>query len=100
MDVQVIKGWYAALPGEMQQVMKSRADKPYTIDRNALPQDSRAPAEASARVQSRVVAIALRNTYSRPSRLEYRSSFYGRKHKCHACLALQMSTGRTPRFAL
>ena len=46
--MQVIKGWYAARPSEMQQVMQELAGKPYTIDRSALPKDSRAPAEAQA----------------------------------------------------
>ena len=88
--VQVIKGWYAALPGKMQQVMKSLADKPYTIDRNALPQNSRAPAEASARAQARFAATAPKPRYLRPSRPGLRTGFLGRKGKCH----MPLQTGR------
>ena len=74
--VQVIKGWYAALPGEMEQVRKDLADMPYTIDRNALPQDSRAPSEAALR-KSKAVAHAVRPTAWQPIRLNRRSAFLG-----------------------
>ncbi|KAA6427060.1 MAG: beta-glucosidase [Trebouxia sp. A1-2] len=69
---KVIKAWYAALPSEMQQVMESQAGKPYTNDRNALPQDSRAPAEASARAHSRAAATAPKHR-SAPSGSEERN---------------------------
>ena len=46
--VQVIKAWYATLPSEMQQVMKSQAGKPYTTNTNARLQHSRARAKISA----------------------------------------------------
>lgn len=74
--MQVIKGWYAALPGEMEQVRKDLADTPYTIDRNALPQDSRAPSEASLR-KSKVELHALRPTCRPPIRHNRRSAFLG-----------------------
>lgn len=67
--------WCEALPGEMQQVMKCSAGKPYSIDRNALPPDIYAPIEASGRAHSRVPATVPRNKCLKPSRLGYRSGY-------------------------
>ena len=74
--VQVIKAWYATLPSEMQQVMESQAGKPYTTNTNALPRDSRAPAEISARAHSRAAVAASKHRHCKLSRLERRSCFH------------------------
>lgn len=87
--VQVIKGWYAALPGEMEQIRKDLADTPYTIDRNALPQDSRAPSEAALR-KSKVEAHALRPTCRRAIRRNRRSAFLGQPSRMLGRIAPQV----------
>ena len=99
-DMQVIKGWYAALPGEMQQVMKDLADTPHTIDRNALPQDSCAPSEASSKIHSRAVAHALRPPCWQANRLNSRLSFLGQKGRTPRGVAPQFSIIGSLRLAL
>ena len=80
--MQVIKGWYTALPGEMQQVMKELAGKPYTIDRSALPKDSRAPSEAQAMArQTRAASHQHKRHIRRPA---YRSAFLGQNLRAGA----------------
>lgn len=97
--MQVIKGWYAALPVEMQQVMKDLADTPYTIDRNALPQDSQAPSEASQR-KAKAVAHALRPPCWQPNRLNNRLSFLGPRARTPRGIAPQFGRVGSLQIAL